>query len=64
MKLTVTDKAGVDHDLDDILVEFATLLGSSLVRLQRIEKELNIEIETANPEDNAEIESSDQEVSE
>lgn len=64
MKLTVTDKAGVDHDLDDILVEFATLLGSSLVRLQRIEKELNIEIETANPEDGAEIESSDQEVSE
>lgn len=64
MKLTVTDKAGVDHDLDDILVEFATLLGSSLVRLQRIEKELNIEIETANPEDSAEIESSDQEVSE
>lgn len=64
MKLTVTDKAGVDHDLDDILVEFATLLGSSLVRLQRIEKELNIELETADPESNDEIEANDVEVSE
>ena len=64
MKLLVTDKSENVYDLDDILVEFANLIGSCMVRLQRIEEELNMNIETASPENDAELTATDIEVSE
>ena len=56
MKLILTDKADKQHDLDDIILEFAGLHASAgltfqavLKRLEIIEAELGIEPEEVEP---------------
>lgn len=56
MKLILTDKADTQHDLDDIILEFAGLHASAgltfqsvLKRLEVIEAQLGIELEEVEP---------------
>jgi len=67
MKLMLTDKADKQHDLDDIILEFAGLHASAgltfqsvLKRLEVIEAQLGIETEEVEPAVNdADIEPTD-----